>query len=107
MKEVWIIKIATELDKKVLAPICADEENYAACAENESCYGGMYPKCHNVISYYVPKPHGWIIVPYKNRRADFNYGFYEFSSKIDLREWMHRNPKECKPFLDTHPEYFV
>ncbi|MEA3452140.1 MAG: hypothetical protein U9Q83_09605, partial [Bacteroidota bacterium] len=60
---VYIIKIPTELDKRVVGPIKADAQDYTVCKENESGYGGDYPLSYEIVNYYVPNPHGYISVP--------------------------------------------
>ena len=105
--ELWVIKIPTNLDPKALAPIRVDKHDYTVCIEEESGYGGDYPLCYEVVNYYVPNPHGYTIVPYKGKKADDRYGFYEFDSRHELRQWMKKHPAVCAPFLESHPEFFV
>ena len=107
MKQVYIIKIPTKLDKKVLGPVIAEDENYAVCKESESMYGGFYPLSYEVVCYFVPKPRGFVIVPYKSKRADTQYGFYEFNSKKEMRNWFMKHKKLAKPFIKSHPELFI
>ena len=105
--KVWVLKIPTELDKKMLAPIVVDGYDYTSCIETESCYGGMYPESYDIINYYVPNPHGYLIVPYRGKRADDNYGFYEFDTRKDMIAWLKNNLNLSKSILQSNPEYFV
>lgn len=105
--EIWVLKVPTELDPTMLSPIIVDGQDYTACKETESCYGGMYPKCYEVINYYVPKPHGYLIVPYARKRADYRYGFHEFDTKSAMTNWLKSNREKAGAILDSNPEYFI
>jgi len=100
----WVIKISTKWDERILLPYEILNYEYTVCSESESMYGGKYPKTANIIGYQTTnnKP---IDVPYYNNSADSRYGFYEFTSKDELKIWLKDNkPRE---FLKLIPEWFI
>jgi len=107
INEIWVLKVPTELDEHVLQPIIVDGQDYTACNEKESGYGGMYPESIQIINYYVPKPHGYLIVPYTSRKADPNYGFYEFDTRSAMTSWLKKNIGLTKDILNSNPEFFI
>ena len=103
----FVLKIPTTLDIRKMNPVEADDYEYTECKESESMYDGSYPLSYNIVSYYVPKTHSEVVVPFKSSRADTQYGFYEFSSREKMREWFSNNQDKIKYFIDDCPEIFI
>jgi len=100
----WVVKISTNWDKRILVPYEILNYEYTVCNESESMYGGDYPKSSNIIGYQTIDNKS-IDIPYYNNSADYRYGFYEFISKDELKIWLKNN--KPKKFLKLVPEWFI
>lgn len=105
--EIWVLKIPTKLDENLLPPIIVDDQDYTDCSEKDSSYSGMYPKSIQIREYYVPKPHGYLIVPYSKKGLMKNTGFYEFNSRETMTTWLKNNDNLSEVLMFTYPEFFI
>ncbi len=106
-EEVWVLKNPTELSPTALYPIKVMNTFYTACEEKESMYDGSYPLAGTIIEYEVADSNGYLVVPYKYGGADTQYGFYEFATKSQLKQWIKENTDKSKWLTKKYPEWFI
>lgn len=103
----WVLKNPIDISPSVLYPIRVMNNFYTSCKEDESMYGGEYPLTTNIIEYEVADSNKYLIVPYDYGSADEQYGFYEFATLSDLKEWIKENTDKSKWLIKKYPEWFI
>ena len=105
-EKLWIIKVPTALDPHIINPVEAYNYEYSMCSEEESMYGGGY-EASSFIVEYATLNEKYVVVPYKHNQADHQYGFYEFTTKTHMKQWLLTNLDKTKFLQNTHPELFI
>jgi len=105
-EKIWVIKVPTALDPHIINPTEAYNHEYTMCSEKDSMYGGGYETSSFIVEYYTLNKK-YIVVPYKHNQADHQYGFYEFSNKTNMKQWLLKNLDKTKFLQDTYPELFI
>ena len=84
----YLFKIPTELNDKLIPITKIDVDNYTLCKESESMYGGGFELCADIVCYWDENSKSEIVVPYYGGEADQRYGFREVHNidSIFLRE---------------------
>lgn len=105
-EKIWVLKNPTENSKTALTPIRVMNTFYTQCEEQDSMYDGSYPHSSSIVEYEVVDG-GYLVVPYKYRVADEFYGFYEFGTSAQLKDWIKTNTDKSKWLIETNPEWFI